>query len=218
MHYDSYCFSSAGGRSYNEDSVGTRELPDGKLYILADGQGGQARGEIASGIVVQTFTELPYEAGCDAQAWLREGLAEASSRVDFAQEMDGCTMHSTAVVLLLQENQAHWAHIGDSRLYYLHGGSLCSVTEDHASSMHTIGDPAYDQPDSVSFGELSEGDAFLLCSDGMWTYLKNAEIGFDLLKSRTAKEWSEHLLLRVMERVCPDNDNLSLIAILVSGN
>ena len=240
MNYDSYCFTSAGGRDHNEDAVGTRELPDGMLYVLADGLGGHARGEVASGIVVQTLSELPYEAGCDAGAWLADALAEAGKRVLAQQEADGCTMKSTAAALLVQKDCAFWAHVGDSRLYYLQNGALTAVTEDHSvaykkfrageisrtqiaqdpdqsSLLRAIGNPERNQPDSGSSGgALAPGDAFLLCSDGVWTYLRDEEVRIDLLKSDTAQDWGEHLLLRVMERVRPAADNLSLIAVIAT--
>ena len=240
MMFDSYCFTSTGGRSYNEDAVGTRDLPDGMLYILADGLGGHAHGEIASRTVVQTLTEQPYEAGCDAPEWLQNSLIEANCQVIAQQEANSCTMKSTAVVLLLQDDRAFWAHVGDSRLYFLHDGQLRAVTDDHSvaykkykageisraqigqdedqsSLLRALGNPERNQPDlGCEPASLSVGDAFLLCSDGLWTYLKDEEICIDLLKSRTAKEWAELMLMRLMERIRSDSDNASLITVLVN--
>ena len=62
---------------------------------------------------------------------------------------------------------------------------------------------------------MQEGDAFFLCSDGMWEYILDEEILVDYLKADSARTWAELLLLRVMERIPPKNDNLSLIAIVV---
>ena len=55
----------------------------------------------------------------------------------------------------------------------------------------------------------------MLCTDGVWEYLDDEEILIDLLKAETAQEWAELLLLRVIARVRPDHDNLSLITVLI---
>lgn len=239
MEYDSYCFTSTGGRSYNEDSIGTRELPDGTLYILADGLGGHAHGELASKTVTETLTELSYEAGDDPAEWLQNALTEANHRVIAQQEENRCTMKSTAVALLIQDDHAYWAYVGDSRLYYLHDSRICDVTADHSvaykkykageisrdqigqdedqsSLLRALGNPDRGQADNGFAPDMLEpGDAFLLCSDGLWTYLKDEEVLIDLLKSETAQQWAELLLMRLMERIRLDSDNTSLITVLI---
>ena len=62
---------------------------------------------------------------------------------------------------------------------------------------------------------LTPGDAFLLCSDGVWEYLDDEEIVIDLLKSENARQWAEYLLLRMMERLNEGNDNLTLLAVML---
>jgi serine/threonine protein phosphatase PrpC len=62
---------------------------------------------------------------------------------------------------------------------------------------------------------LVPGDAFLLCSDGVWEYLRDEEILIDLLKARNARKWAELLLLRLMNRISGENDNLTLLALIL---
>ena len=237
MKLDSYIFSDCGGRDHNEDAAGMRKLPDGMLYAAADGLGGHERGELASQLVVETLKRKAYEAGCDAAVWLQEGLADAHQLIMNGQTKFRCTMRSTAAALLVQKTQAYWSHVGDSRLYYLHDGCIEAVTEDHSvaykkykagsisraqiaqdedqsSLLRALGNPERHQPDSGSAGPIVPGDAFLLCSDGVWTYLPDEEILVDYLKARTAQQWGELLLLRVMERIRQDSDNLTLITVL----
>lgn len=54
----------------------------------------------------------------------------------------------------------------------------------------------------------------MLCTDGMWEYLSDEEVLFELLKSRDAKEWSERLLLRLMNRIKSNNDNLTILTVM----
>ena len=58
-------------------------------------------------------------------------------------------------------------------------------------------------------------ESLILCSDGMWEYLRDEEILVDCLKAKNAKEWAELLLLRAVARIRPGNDNLSLITVML---
>ena len=57
--------------------------------------------------------------------------------------------------------------------------------------------------------------SFMLCSDGAWEYLKDLEVLVDRQKSSTAKEWTQRMLLRIMDRVNGKNDNLSIVTLIV---
>ena len=145
-------------------------------------------------------------------------------------------MKSTIVALLLEDNKAVWSHIGDSRLYYIHNGVLEKITEDHSVALKKYlageitrdeiasdddqsvllralgGDRAIPATDSC---EISKGDGFMLCSDGVWEHLYDDEVLIDYLKSSSASDWGELLLLRIMQRLSEDSDNLTLITVLV---
>lgn len=56
----------------------------------------------------------------------------------------------------------------------------------------------------------------MLCSDGIWEYISDEEVLIDLLKSEAAKEWTENLLVRLMNRINGNNDNLTIMTIMVS--
>lgn len=239
MQLDTFAFSSTGGRDYNEDAVGQRELPDGGVLVLADGLGGTVHGEKAAACVVEQFTTaaLPPD-DSDGCAWLIEQMDAAQSRILALQEQTHTNMKSTAVALLLRGDSAAWAHVGDSRLYYFHARELAAVTEDHSVAykkfksgqitraeiaqdddqsalLRALGNPERYRPDLRTQAGLCPGDAFLLCSDGVWEYLHDGEILVDLLKSKTARDWALLLLTRVLSRVQGGNDNLSLLTVLV---
>ena len=239
MTIDSYIFTSQGGRAYNEDAVGSRKLPDGALFIVADGLGGHVHGELASECIIDCLKAAPYEPGVDPQEWLRTQLLNANRSVLKMQEQNRMVMKTTAVVLLIQENRAVWAHVGDSRLYYLHDSRICAYTDDHSvaykkykageisraqigqdedqsSLLRALGNLERGVPDlGAADAPLESGDAFVLCSDGIWTYLRDDEILIDRHKARSAQDWGELMLVRLMERWRPDSDNLSLITVVI---
>ncbi|MEE5993481.1 MAG: protein phosphatase 2C domain-containing protein [Oscillospiraceae bacterium] len=239
MKIEVYVFSSSGGRAYNEDTVGKRKLPDGCLFIIADGLGGHRDGNLASQCIVEHFLDAPYEPNVNAEEWLVQQIAIANQKLLRLQEEKCSRMKSTVVVLLIQENYAYWAHVGDSRLYYLHQGQIQSITDDHSvafkkykageilrsqigqdedqsSLLRAMGNPERCTPDcQKSITPLIAGDGFMLCSDGLWTYLLDEEVLIDFLKAKEPQEWTELLLLRMLERLRPENDNLSVITVMV---
>lgn len=239
MKLDSFAFTNQGGRSGNQDSVGISEKDGYALYVVADGLGGHLHGEQASACVVRTLTEPETPCADDPEAWLVQQIARANSAILELQEQKKSNMKSTVTALVVQGDQAVWAHVGDSRLYYLHDRALTDYTEDHSvaykkflsgeitreqiptdedqsSLLRTLGNPNRNQPATGRPDQaLSVGDGFLLCSDGMWEYILDDEILIDFLKADCAETWALLLLQRAMDRIGPGNDNLSLITVMV---
>lgn len=232
MKLTSFVYSSCGGRSQNEDAVRSQQKDGRAVFVLADGLGGHQYGEIASGIAADTVrAAFPPP--------IREELfaaAEAANRAILeAQKQNGHqNMKTTLVCLSVEEAQAAWLHIGDSRLYHFSGGALKTVTRDHSVSFKKYlgGEISYlalnHDPDRSSLlrvlgneaiqpeagqAVLLPGDALLLCSDGFWEYVYDQEMVIDWLKSETPRQWVTYMLLRLMERIPPHNDNCSVIAV-----
>ena len=237
---DSFFFTAPGGREHNEDAVGQREIPGGTLFLLADGLGGHQRGAEASAQVIASMQDAASPEGEDLEQWLTRSITQANEVLLRLQADSGSTMRSTLVALALTENQVVWAHVGDSRLYCIRGGRLISFTNDHSvayakyksgeitraqigqdedqsSLLRSLGNPTRSHPDLEALDSPPQsGDGFLLCSDGLWEYLYDGEILADFCKSACAEDWARFLLLRVMGRIQPGNDNLSLITIMLS--
>lgn len=239
MIFDYYEFSNRGGRSYNEDSVGFRIENDNGIFVVADGLGGHSFGDVASACVLDTLLDgFPCQDG-EPVRWFEEQIAYANQRVLALQEEKGTILKSTVAALYIMGNRAVWAHAGDSRLYYIHEGRLKAFTEDHSVAykkykageisrsaialdedqsrlLRSIGGQDHNEPVICSWeGTLSPGDAFFLCSDGVWEFLDDEEIVVDLLKSGNARQWAEYLLLRMMERINGGNDNLTMLAVML---
>jgi len=133
-------------REHNEDAIGSNA--DIGLMVLADGMGGYNAGEVASGIAVQTITELASE-GADRESRndldattglmrqsivLRDAVARANKIIfQTAQSQTHCEgMGTTLVCAMFYDNKVSLAHVGDSRAYRLRGNKFEQLTLDHS--------------------------------------------------------------------------------------
>ena len=187
-------------RTSNEDSfvadVGKR------LFLVADGMGGHAAGEIASRITAEKVKEIVSAAGpgSSMEDLLQLAVQEANAAVHEAQKIQAeCRgMGSTLTVLAFSDDRYHVAQVGDSRAYLWRKGSLTQLTQDHSlvwplykSGVITKDDISRNprknlitrsigtQPQveaDLQAGDALEGDLFLLCSDGLTDVLSDDEI------------------------------------------
>jgi protein phosphatase len=133
-------------REHNEDAIGSNA--DIGLMVLADGMGGYNAGEVASGIAVQTITELASE-GADRESRneidpstglmrqsivLRDAVARANKIIfQTAQSQTHCEgMGTTLVAAMFYDNKISLAHVGDSRAYRLRANKFEQLTLDHS--------------------------------------------------------------------------------------
>ena len=186
------------------------------LLVVADGMGGHAAGGEAAQAVIETAKNL-FSRGSrrtDPELFLTNLFAGAHERVSTLDSGRGRSPGSTCVALYLNGAEAHWGHIGDSRLYHFRGGQALSRTTDH--SLHELngGRRSAGPPDSggerrrngiymrlggtnPSVPDLGSslampGDLFLLCSDGYWGPVSDKEtehlIGTDPLSNNGADQ------------------------------
>ncbi len=119
-------------RERNEDAFGYQLTPFGGVFVVADGMGGHARGDLAAKIAVDTALErLTQEA--PSPALLADALEEAN-RTIFAVAKEGRHegMGTTATALVIDFPFALVGHVGDSRAYLYRGGLLVQLTQDHS--------------------------------------------------------------------------------------
>lgn len=191
-------------RGSNEDSLFADANTDRGLFIVADGMGGHAAGEVASAMAVDIIArELPVDNAVDS-AKLREAVAAALRHANDAiyrrtvEEVEKQGMGTTASVLFLTDTKYVIGHIGDSRIYLMRNGAFQQLTKDHSyvqeqvdagiltpeqarahpySNVITrcVGATAEVEPD-IGEGEFREGDVFLLASDGLTAMLDDKRI------------------------------------------
>ncbi|MGB3247414.1 MAG: protein phosphatase 2C domain-containing protein [Sulfitobacter sp.] len=179
-------------RKINEDSI--LALPEQRIWVVADGMGGHAAGDVASQTVVDAVAALPLDIDPTEQMRaLREALNSAHrSMLREIEARGGATMGATVVALMISGTHfvCFWA--GDSRLYRLRAGVLEMLTTDHSvvAGMVSAGKLTWDEAEhhpqsnaitrAVGVGETLEldkvrgdverGDRFLLCTDGLNKY------------------------------------------------
>ncbi|MBT8078291.1 MAG: Stp1/IreP family PP2C-type Ser/Thr phosphatase [Gammaproteobacteria bacterium] len=133
-------------REHNEDAIGSNA--DLGLLVLADGMGGYNAGEVASGIAVQTISELSSEGAVREERndldpetglmrqtiVLRDAIARANKIIfQTAQSQSHCEgMGTTLVAAMFFDNKISVAHVGDSRAYRLRGERFEQLTMDHS--------------------------------------------------------------------------------------
>jgi len=210
----------------------------GHLFLVADGMGAHAAGELASKMacesVPHTYRKLPDRTTPGA---LRQAIQTANTNIhergQANAEFQG--MGTTASALVLMPREALVAHVGDSRVYRLRGGKLEQLTFDHslvwemmAAGQMPKGDVASFIPKNIitrSLGPhadvqvdlegpfpLEVGDTFLLCSDGLSGQVKDEEIGA-LLAALSPAEAVRALVDVANLRGGPDN--ITCIAVKV---
>jgi serine/threonine protein phosphatase PrpC len=229
-------------RTSNEDSFAASARS--KLFLVADGMGGHAAGEIASQMAATAMEQLvanddEYD---DPEERLRSAALGANTRVYESQakspELSG--MGSTLTALSFHGRQYYIVHVGDSRAYLLREGVLDQLTRDHSLVWHlyesgvlrkdelsshpqknlitrSIGPHAHIEVD-LERGEAREGDVYLLCSDGLSDVVSDEEIR-DVLSStgKSPQEMSETLVQMANEAGGPDNIT-AVVVRLAGGN
>ncbi|MDD6119999.1 MAG: Stp1/IreP family PP2C-type Ser/Thr phosphatase [Selenomonadaceae bacterium] len=184
-------------RATNEDSLAVFEP---QVYVVADGMGGEAAGEVASRILTETLQQvLGQRETVDSQELaqaIQQGNAAILQCVQEHPEYQG--MGTTATALHAEAGTAYWAHVGDSRLYLWRQGELRQITRDHSyvedlvengtltpeeARVHpsknmltrAVGVAADLQVDEGTFA-LQPGDQLLLATDGLMKHVTDGEI------------------------------------------
>jgi len=197
LHYTAAAVSDLGRkRSSNEDSYGF-SVEHG-VFVVCDGMGGAAAGEVASSLAVDEILRMVAEAGSAPSCeQMEDAIAAANhaiyTRAQRNQKLSG--MGTTMVALAAMERQVRVFNIGDSRCYRLRKAKLDQITLDHSlveeqvrigrmtedeaqrSPLRNVitralGTQAEVKPDIFEF-EAEPGDLFLLCSDGLTRELED---------------------------------------------
>ncbi|MGB7413163.1 MAG: serine/threonine phosphatase [Thermosynechococcaceae cyanobacterium] len=166
------------------------------LYILCDGMGGHAKGEVASALAAETLVEQLGSLETVNSACLETAILAANQAIYAANESKQGRTHqdrmgTTLVLCVIEDSQVHFAHVGDSRMYALTSSrGLEQLTVDHEVGQQEIQrgvDPAvaYRRPDAYQLTQaigprrdrevspdineftITEDTLLLLCSDGL---------------------------------------------------
>lgn len=197
-------------RSANQDSLAVRLCADydewhrcGHLFVVADGMGGHAVGDLASRITVDTLPHAYFKRDAPTvQNRMQQAICAANKAINDRgrenREFEG--MGTTCSVLSLSEDGATIGHVGDSRVYRVRRGRIEQLTFDHSLQWEMIrlgratvdnvelfhprnvitrclGPDPLVQVDIEGPFSVEAGDHFVLCSDGLTNHVTDAEIG-----------------------------------------
>lgn len=245
-------FSGAGNtdvgqsRGHNEDFFICDQ--ERGLFIVCDGMGGHACGEVASRLAAETIQReivahaeeiddaVKRQDSPTIERILRNAIEVASRAVfdEGARDTGRHGMGTTCVTLLAREGRAYVGHVGDSRIYMCRSDAAWQLTDDHTylndavkagwmtqaeaeKSPHAhmitrgVGVQASVKVDTLSV-DVSEGDRFLLCSDGLHSYTEDMAELAELMAPDTLSKGVEALVALANQRGGSDNITALLVA------
>ena len=223
-------------REHNEDNMAYVIPKDlqvmaakGALFIVADGMGGHAAGEVASEIAVDTVSNAYYQDDSDDVATsLLQAIRRANAAIHqrAAENMLRSGMGTTCVAAVLRGNMAYIANVGDSRAYLVRNGQVKQISQDHSWVYEQVraGLLTEDQARThaqrnvitrslgtqveveidVFHEQLQEGDTLILCSDGLSGLVSDEELQH-IVDQFVPQESVYHLVERANENGGPDN-------------
>ncbi|MVV47872.1 serine/threonine-protein phosphatase [Pseudomonas sp. PB120] len=189
-------------RARNEDAF--LDSPEQGLWVVADGMGGHQGGDIASQLIVASLAELPMQDDFDQRLkgirrclhWLNRRLGQ---ELTVTAGRHDSIMGSTVVALLVKGNRAACIWAGDSRCYLWRAQRLYQLSKDHSLQQQLIDDQQMSLEDARAHPgahaltravgaaeqltldvlelEVRPGDAFLLCSDGLYNGMSSDVLG-----------------------------------------
>lgn len=222
-------------RSHNEDSY----LVQSPLFCVCDGMGGHAAGEVASSIAVETIAKT---APHTADPTLLGAAIEAANAAVIEAALNGLGkpgMGCTATAAYIEGNTIAIAHVGDSRAYLLHEGTLIRVTRDHSYVEELVdageitADEARVHPnrsvitralgsDPAMYADhfslnIEEGDRLILCSDGLSSMIPDGEIENIASQSSTAQICTDNLVDAALAAGGSDNCTVVVVDVVDDG-
>ncbi|WP_055076899.1 Stp1/IreP family PP2C-type Ser/Thr phosphatase [Pseudanabaena sp. 'Roaring Creek'] len=229
---DTGCVRSANQDSYYID-------PEGRFFVVADGMGGHAGGEVASQIAVDSIRaclEALWDDETTPQQLMQDAISKANQAIinDQADHPVRSDMGTTIVILLFRDEQPWYCHIGDSRLYRLRGPKLEQISDDHTWIARAIQTGVVNPEDakshpwrhmllqclgredvkSISAREIEwqPGDRFLICSDGLTEELTDDRIAHHLKSIRNCQQAAQALIESAKLRGGRDNITVVIVS------
>jgi serine/threonine protein phosphatase PrpC len=231
-----YAISTAtGARKYNQDRAACMEGDRSVLLILGDGLGGHAGGDIAADLLVDTaqraFLKIRTPVIAEPSLFLALIMQHAHRAINsYARHSDEeIDPRTTAVLCLVQNGYAYWAHAGDSRLYLFRNSSQLTRTLDHTGSDQARANPGKNSRYTgtglfnclggshrplITLGPeiaLQRGDRILLCSDGVWQGMPTDEI-VEYLYKKDLENGADEMLDEITRRHRKTCDNVTVLA------
>ncbi len=228
-------------RSGNEDNY--LMVPDRGVFIVADGMGGHAAGEVASEMAVRIIArelgDISRVTNTEASDLIRNSIITANSTIfqRTLSEQDKRGMGTTATAMVIIGDKYLIGQVGDSRAYVLRDGTLVQLTKDHSYVQEQV-DAGYLSPEEarthpysnvitrcvganvdvtpdVYSGTLQVGDVYLLASDGLTGMIEDEDLMGLMERLREPQQLADELVDEANRR--GGLDNVTVIVIRVDG-
>jgi len=209
----------------------------GLLFLVCDGMGGHAAGQIASELACKTFIDVYLShSAADPEVSMQAGIKAANRYVmDVGRSVPGRSgMGTTLSALILVQDQAYTVQVGDSRIYRLRNGELLLLTRDHTYIEEAIRNGVLtpeeaerhpykhvltraigaDDPlvPDIERHDLKAGDLYLLCSDGVMNHVSDDAIG-ETLRAKAPAEAAWSLVAQALQGGGSDNTTVLIVRI-----
>ncbi|MEZ5044550.1 MAG: Stp1/IreP family PP2C-type Ser/Thr phosphatase [Saprospiraceae bacterium] len=206
----------------------------GCLALVADGMGGHSFGELASRMAAEIITRHYFDTTYTVLTALQRAFEKANKAIfqqaSKATSYKGMGTTCTAVVLL--NNQIYLGHVGDSRAYLFKGDQMIQLSNDHTLVQHLLDTGQITQEESLGHPQrnvvtramgtsaklqadfslhklcFEEGDKLLICSDGLYEYVKGDELK-SILRKNNLNEAAQSLIHLAKQR--GGHDNISVL-------
>ena len=221
-------------RSNNQDSG----YAGSNLFVVADGMGGHAGGDVASSLAISRLEDLDrtYDSTAEAERALRDAISDAAvdlvDTVTRRPELAG--MGTTVSALIMVDDYAVIAHIGDSRIYLYRDGALTQITTDHtfvqrlvdsgritpeearyhprrSVLMRVLGDMDTDPEVDTFIMPTQPGDRWLLCSDGLSGVVDDPHTAKAMALGLAPGRTADTLLKQALDGGAPDNVTIVIV-------
>ena len=228
LSWDSYGISNVGKvRKHNEDSM--LERPEVGMWVVADGMGGHAAGDVASQMIVNSLNKVHEGLSLDRYIDdIEDKLISVNKKlIEKANESKKrTTIGSTVVIMVAYEKYCIYLWAGDSRLYRLRNGELRQMTTDHSQVEQYVEQGLISREEAavhphgnmitravgatqnffldMDIQEMQHGDRYLLCSDGLTKHIVDMEFQ-DMLKNGSNEAVCKELIELTLSRGAGDN-------------
>jgi protein phosphatase len=223
-------------RANNQDSGYAGE----HLFVVADGMGGHAGGDVASALAIQSIAHIDraFDTASDAAAALRDALLEANQELaeTVFEHPELAGMGTTVSGFVRVGDRLALAHIGDSRVYRWRDGTLTQMTKDHtfvqrlvdsgritaeeaavhprrSVLMRVLGDVELSPEIDIEVLDTRPGDRWVLCSDGLSGFVEEERIGELLDENPDASAAVDALIEESLDHGAPDNVTVVVVGI-----
>jgi len=228
LSWHSYGITNVGKvRKHNEDSM--LERPETGMWVVADGMGGHAAGDVASQLIVNSLKKIHEGLSLDRYIDdIEDTLISVNKKlIDKANESaKRTTIGSTVAMMLTYDKYCIYLWAGDSRLYRLRDSKLRQMTTDHSQVEQYVEQGLISREEAavhphgnmitravgatpnffldMDIQEMKKGDRYLLCSDGLTKHTEDFEFE-EILGNGTAEEICKEMIDMTLDRGAGDN-------------